>query len=167
MNFSTIIFHKDAAHQLDIISIAADAGGLCALNLGIVSQLFLKQSYSDDYQPVDSTIVKGVMDFFQKGIPYTASPLNLQGTPFQKKVWNSLLTIPYGQTLSYKKLASLIGKPKAYRAVANALNKNPIPFIIPCHRVIKNDGQVGGFYFKNNLKTYLLDKEINNKPFYP
>ena len=86
-------------------------------------------------------------------------PLVLEGTDFQKKVWIALREIPYGETVSYKKLAEAIGRPKAVRAVGAANGANPIPIIIPCHRVIGNDGSLTGFGGGLPLKKKLLDLE--------
>ncbi|MFZ3011789.1 MAG: methylated-DNA--[protein]-cysteine S-methyltransferase [Minisyncoccia bacterium] len=85
----------------------------------------------------------------------------LKGTSFQKKVWKMLLKIPRGRTITYKELAKEIRKPKAVRAIANAVGKNPIPIIIPCHRVIRSDGTLGGYSGKGGVKTKraLLKKE--------
>ncbi len=66
-------------------------------------------------------------------------------TQFQQKVYNFVKTIPKGETATYKEVAIAIGKPKSYRAVGNALNKNPFAPAVPCHRVIRSDGQIGGF----------------------
>ena len=82
-----------------------------------------------------------------------------QGTLFQQKVWNKLMSIPYGKTQSYKWLANAIGEPKAFRAAGNANGKNPIPLIAPCHRVIRKNGQLGGFTGGSHLKEYLLNIE--------
>jgi methylated-DNA-[protein]-cysteine S-methyltransferase len=81
------------------------------------------------------------------------------GTPFQQRVWTSCKGIPYGQTRSYSWIARDIGNPAAARAVGNALNKNPIPIIIPCHRVIAADGSLGGFGGGCGLKRDLLEME--------
>lgn len=72
-------------------------------------------------------------------------PLNPKGTDFQKSVWNALCTIPYGKTMSYGQVAAQIGNPKASRAVGMANNKNPIPILIPCHRVIGANGKLVGY----------------------
>ena len=77
---------------------------------------------------------------------------NIKGTDFQKKVWLEISKIPKGKTISYKELAIKIGKPKAYRAVANACAKNPLLEIIPCHRVIREDGKMGGYNGKKGVK---------------
>lgn len=86
-------------------------------------------------------------------------PLDLRGTPFQRKVWSELAKIPCGQTHSYKEIAEAIGHPKACRAVGNANGSNPIPLIIPCHRVIESNGGLGGFGHGLKVKKQLLDFE--------
>jgi len=86
-------------------------------------------------------------------------PLSLRGTEFQLKVWHLLLTIPYGETRSYGQLAALINNPKASRAVGMANNKNPIPVIIPCHRVIGHNGKLVGYAGGLELKKNLLELE--------
>ena len=85
--------------------------------------------------------------------------LNPEGTDFQKKVWNQLLEIPYGKTLSYLDLSKQLGDIKAIRAVANANGKNPIWIIIPCHRVIGSDGSLTGYAGGLNRKQWLLEHE--------
>lgn len=86
-------------------------------------------------------------------------PLQLDGTEFQKTVWTSLASIPYGETISYKTLAERVGNPKAVRAVGTANGSNPIPIILPCHRVIGSDGDLTGFGGGLPLKKKLLALE--------
>ncbi len=81
------------------------------------------------------------------------------GTDFQKRVWQALLQIPYGETRSYKEVAEIAGSPKACRAVGGANNKNPIAIIVPCHRVIGSDGSMVGFGGGLDIKTKLLQVE--------
>ncbi|MCA9371643.1 methylated-DNA--[protein]-cysteine S-methyltransferase [Candidatus Woesebacteria bacterium] len=81
------------------------------------------------------------------------------GTPFQKKVWEYLLTIPYGQTRTYGQVARAIGRPKAARAVGMALNKNPIPIVVPCHRVVGSAGKLTGYAGGLDKKKWLLKHE--------
>jgi methylated-DNA-[protein]-cysteine S-methyltransferase len=87
------------------------------------------------------------------------TPYYLAGTAFQKEVWEALATIPYGQTISYQQLAIKVGCPKACRAVANANGANPLPILIPCHRVIRSDGTLGGYNGGVEVKRALLDLE--------
>ena len=85
-----------------------------------------------------------------------ASNNDFRGTKFQKKVWNYLKTIRKGTVKSYKQVAIAINKPKSARAVANAVGKNPFAPKIPCHRVIRSDGSLGGYSGKGGLKTKKL-----------
>jgi O-6-methylguanine DNA methyltransferase len=82
-------------------------------------------------------------------------------TDFQKKVWKEIDKIPYGKTVTYKEIAKKIGKPNASRAVANACGKNPTPIIRPCHRVIRSNGEIGGYSAPGGAiaKKVLLEKE--------
>ncbi|WP_069649115.1 methylated-DNA--[protein]-cysteine S-methyltransferase [Caloranaerobacter ferrireducens] len=86
-------------------------------------------------------------------------PVEFYGTEFQKKVWEQLLKIPYGSVRSYKDIALAIGKPKGFRAVGGANNKNPIPIIVPCHRVINNNREIGGYGGGIDYKIKLLKLE--------
>lgn len=88
--------------------------------------------------------------------------LNPQGTEFQKKVWQALSEIGYGQTVSYKDIAIKIGNSNASRAVGMANGKNPIPIIVPCHRVIGSNGKLTGFAFGTKLKSEIISLEKNN-----
>ena len=90
-------------------------------------------------------------------------PLKQEGTEFQKKVWNALSKIPYGEKRTYKEIAKMIGNEKASRAVGMANNKNNIPIIIPCHRVIGSNGKLVGYALGLDMKQYLLDLESKNK----
>ena len=86
-------------------------------------------------------------------------PLNLKGTAFQKKVWGELAKIPYGETRSYKDIAIAIGNEKACRAVGMANNKNPIPIVVPCHRVVGSNKKLVGYAGGLDLKEKLLNIE--------
>ncbi len=80
-------------------------------------------------------------------------------TDFEEKVLKEVLTIPAGELRTYKWLAKKAGNRRAYRAVANALRRNPYPFFIPCHRVVKSDGKLGGYSLGENLKKELINLE--------
>jgi len=82
-----------------------------------------------------------------------------EGTAFQRRVWQALQNIPYGELVSYKKIAEAIGNPKAVRAVGGANGKNPLPVIVPCHRVIGSDGSLTGFGGGLQTKQLLIDLE--------
>lgn len=90
-------------------------------------------------------------------------PIEQEGTKFQKQVWEALRKIPYGETRTYKEIAKMVGNEKASRAVGMANNKNSIPIIIPCHRVIGSNGKLVGYALGLDVKQYLLDLENKNK----
>ena len=91
--------------------------------------------------------------------PSAQLPLDVQGTAFQRRVWEALRDIPLGQTRSYSEVAVAIGEPKAARAVANACGKNPTPVVVPCHRVVRLDGSLGGYALGAERKEALLKRE--------
>ncbi|MFZ0828291.1 MAG: methylated-DNA--[protein]-cysteine S-methyltransferase [Verrucomicrobiia bacterium] len=92
-------------------------------------------------------------------LPRKFPPLDLEGTEFQKRVWNTLRKIPAGKTKSYGEIAQAIGRPKAVRAVGSACGANPIPVLVPCHRVLAANGKIGGFSGGLDWKRNLLTRE--------
>lgn len=104
-------------------------------------------------------------EYFQGKRTTFSLPFKLTGTPFQLAVWKELQNIPYGQTTSYKEIAQKINKPKACRAVGMANNKNPLPIIIPCHRVIGSNGKLISYAGGLKLKNYLLELEKSHTNF--
>ncbi len=107
----------------------------------------------------ENTIQKQFTEY-EKGVRKVFDlPLNIKGTEFQKKVWNALLEIPYGETRSYQEIAIRIGNPKAVRAVGGACNRNPIGIIVPCHRVVGKNGSLTGYAGGLDYKKLLLEKE--------
>ena len=97
--------------------------------------------------------------YFTGELKTFSTKLHLSGSPFQLKTWHALTNIPYGKTLSYLELAHIIGKPLAFRAAANANGANRFAIIIPCHRVINNNGQLGGYAGGIDRKRKLLEFE--------
>ncbi|MEA1966753.1 MAG: methylated-DNA--[protein]-cysteine S-methyltransferase [Thermodesulfobacteriota bacterium] len=89
-------------------------------------------------------------------------PLAPDGTDFQKKVWQAMLNIPWGTTVSYQNIAKAIRNPLACRAVGGAASANPIPLVIPCHRVIGKNGTLTGFGSGLKIKKYLIELETEN-----
>ncbi|GHQ48937.1 methylated-DNA--protein-cysteine methyltransferase [Helicobacter pylori] len=87
------------------------------------------------------------------------APLDLIGTFFQKQVWSALMTIPYGKTKSYDEIAKLINNPRSCRAIGNANRNNPISLIVPCHRVVRKNGALGGYNGGIEVKKWLLEFE--------
>jgi methylated-DNA-[protein]-cysteine S-methyltransferase len=98
-------------------------------------------------------------EYFNKKRKKFDLKLNPEGTVFQKKVWNKLLTVEFGKTQSYRQMANSLGDPKAIRAAASANGKNPIAIIIPCHRIIGSDGSLTGYAGGLHRKKWLLQHE--------
>lgn len=128
---------------------------------------FLESSYSPDpMSHATTTLIENakaqLTDYFQGTRQIFDLPLNPSGTSFQKKVWQALCQIPYGQTRSYKEIALAIDNPKGCRAVGMANNRNPIMLIIPCHRVIGSNGTLVGYAGGLDIKEWLLEHEKEN-----
>ncbi|PLX19422.1 MAG: cysteine methyltransferase [Marinilabiliales bacterium] len=136
-------------------------------NLRIISNDtdIIKIEFTDEYFKMKMTPVQiqnciNQLDEYFKG-KRTDFKLNINpsGTEFQSKIWNLLLKIPFGKTISYLELSKQFGDPKAIRAIASANGKNPIPIVIPCHRVIGNDGSLTGYAGGLLKKQWLLEHE--------
>lgn len=108
---------------------------------------------------------KQLKDYFTGKLKNFSLKLDFVGTEFQKKVWQALLTIPFGETRSYAQIAQQIGNPKAVRAVGAANGKNPLSIIAPCHRVIGTNGKLTGFAGGLETKAFLLKLENPDKKF--
>lgn len=108
-------------------------------------------------------IVNQLNEYFANRKKQFSLKLHPEGTEFQTEVWNRLLEIPYGETITYSDLAAKIGRPKAIRAVGNACRKNPVPILIPCHRVIGKNGTLTGYAGGIENKKLLLDLEKKSK----
>lgn len=104
-------------------------------------------------------IYQELVQYFKGELKEFTVELNPQGTSFQKSVWNELLKIEHGTTLSYSQIAQRINNPTAVRAVGSAIGKNPIAIIIPCHRVINKDGRLGGYSGGIEHKIRLMEVE--------
>ena len=122
----------------------------------IISLLFSYSEHSDS-SPLLEKAKEEIEEYFQGKRKTFDLPLDAKGTEFQKRVWKELLDIRYRETLSYGEIGDRIGT-KAYRAIGNACGKNPIPILIPCHRVVGKDN-IGGFSLGLDLKRKLLDIE--------
>ena len=109
--------------------------------------------------PLLAECARQLSAYFEGRLTAFDLPIRQTGTPFQLKVWQALLRIPYGQTCSYGDLARMIGQPSAARAVGGANHHNPICIIVPCHRVIGADGSLTGYGGGVDMKQYLLELE--------
>ena len=169
--------YPDSSHELTAAAVATPLGemlavfggkGLCLLEF--VGQKQLEQEITAVqkalhgqfiFQENEQTqLLRQELDlYFQGRLKVFATPLEMIGTAFQQQVWNALLTIPYGETRSYKEQAQQLGNPKAIRAVAAANGQNKVSILIPCHRVIGSDGKLTGYAGGLNRKQSLLALE--------
>ncbi|HUA39996.1 MAG TPA: methylated-DNA--[protein]-cysteine S-methyltransferase [Streptosporangiaceae bacterium] len=162
MNSTAVREHVTLPSPIGPLTLVAEAGELTALYMD-----------AQQHRPEDGTLgVPGDPDaapfaaaarqlaaYFAGQLTEFDLPLAPAGTPFQRRVWAALQTIPYGQTWSYAQLADKIGQPTAVRAVGLANGRNPIALVIPCHRVIGSDGSLTGYGGGLDRKRFLLDLE--------
>ena len=131
---------------------------------GLICNIFFTSSkipncFEKAETPIIKKAAKQLEEYFKGDRKEFDLPLALHGTEFQRKVWEMLQEIPYGQTCTYGEIGTKVGNPKASRAVGMANNRNPIPIIIPCHRVIGHDGKLTGYAGGLELKQRLLELE--------
>jgi len=129
-------------------------------DVGIKSLYFLEEvSETTQSSLFSDQSISQIEAYFNGDLSKFDLALDLEGTEFQIKVWNELLSIPFGQTISYMDLAKRMGNPKSIRAVARANAKNPVSIIVPCHRVIGSDGSLTGYAGGLWRKKWLLEHE--------
>ena len=155
------------------LTIAATASGIAAIGFGTEDfnslATKLKLTLSNTSTPLLENCAKQLEEYFAGKRRCFSLPMNLVGTEFQQKVWHALMSIPYGETISYKEESQRVGNEKAIRAVAQANGANPLPIVIPCHRVINANGNLGGYSSGVDKKQFLLNlertvsQEINNE----
>lgn len=126
----------------------------------LISIMFVdKETQPNDSNLMLKKIITQLEQYFNGSRREFNIKISFEGTEFQKQVWNQLLNIPYGETTSYKDVAEKIENAKAVRAVGNANNKNKIPIIVPCHRVIGSNGKLTGYAGGLDKKQWLLNHE--------
>lgn len=113
---------------------------------------------SDRCPPIES-IENEIESYFAGKLKTFKTPFSTTGTPFQKIAWDALIKIPYGETKSYLEQANMINHPSAHRAVANANGSNNLAIIIPCHRILRNNGKLGGYAGGIDRKKWLIEHE--------
>lgn len=125
----------------------------------VISVAVDDNEYNDGGKILDTAITQ-LHEYFEGRRFYFDFPVDyISGTEFQKKVWNALRGIPYGETVSYSQLAQTVGCPNGARAVGNAVHNNPLLIVNPCHRVVTSGGKIGGFAYGTEMKKELLKLE--------
>mgnify|MGYP005810606095 CR=1 FL=1 len=163
-----------ATTDLGLVLIAATDKGLSFLQFGKNKHQLLAQLVSEypraeiELMPSDNKEQLNkwltLLNLYIDGTSIDLNiPVDVRGTAFQKKVWDFLRSIPYGEVRSYGEIANAIGSPKAYRAVANACAGNNVALVIPCHRVIRGDGALGGYRWGEGRKRVIIDLERQAK----
>jgi AraC family transcriptional regulator of adaptative response/methylated-DNA-[protein]-cysteine methyltransferase len=164
------IIHATIASPLGLITIGATDRGLCFLQFGDTRTSLVRMLEKEYPEASISAMPKPYHPDFEKWVaalnaylagtqPHLDLPLDIRATAFQIRVWNYLQSIPYGEVQSYGEVAAAIGQPKAVRAVARACSANRVALVIPCHRVIRGTGRLGGYRWGLARKRVLLDRE--------
>ncbi|MCR6106026.1 methylated-DNA--[protein]-cysteine S-methyltransferase [Salipaludibacillus agaradhaerens] len=170
MTLRPLIAASEISTPIGPISLATSEKGICFVEFGSLQTtrpIFITRlkrhhivaEVREDSGPLIETAEKQISDYFTGVRKRFDLPLDLFGTAFQKLVWHEVEKIPYGSTASYKQIAINIGAPRAVRAIGGANNKNPIPIIIPCHRVIGSNGAMVGYGGGLDKKEALLKHE--------
>lgn len=149
MTLQTFIHWRSPIGMLDIVT---RGNALCELK---ISNNKSEQLSTHTAQPV----LRQLEEYFAGSRTSFEIEVEPEGTLFQRAVWSAIATIPYGETRTYAEVAAMIGRPKAARAVGQALNKNPVAIVVPCHRVVASGGKPGGFAWGNDCKQTLLAVE--------
>lgn len=152
------------------VLVAQSEHGICAITLGHEPQMLLTELQTQFPHATLTTgdktfsfILAQIIAFIEQPQSGFHWPLDIRGTAFQQQVWQALQTINPGETLSYRQLAERIGAPTAVRAVANACAKNVLAVVIPCHRVVRNNGDISGYRWGVERKQKLLALEAGLK----
>ena len=152
-----ILYHDTCASPLGLLQIYTNGNReLVCLSLNATSP----PGNGYTIKQADNSFIRDQLElYFRKRLTSFRVQLKPAGSPFQQAVWMALTSIPYGTTVSYGEIAGRIGRPSAVRAVGNAVGANPILLIIPCHRVIRGSGAIGGFACGVDKKEFLLELE--------
>ncbi|MBS3783426.1 MAG: methylated-DNA--[protein]-cysteine S-methyltransferase [Anaerolineae bacterium] len=152
--------------QIGTVWVASTEAGLCKVSLGGRSGAFFSwlSQHMGSLEPQEEPeamafAVSQLREYFSGSRQAFDLPLDVRGTAFQRSVWSQVVRIPYGTTATYGDIAQLVGKPKASRAVGGAVGANPLPIVIPCHRVIGAEGILTGFGAGLDTKEMLLRLE--------
>lgn len=158
----TEVYYSSISSPLGTIWVVADRIGVCLVRFGLGEEALLKEVRErwGKHPQADPAFNRGVSEeiraYFKGQVSRFSSPLHLQGARFDMRVWEAVQSIPLGETRSYEEVAQAVGNPRGCRAIGGANRRNPIPLLIPCHRVIKKDGGLGGFSSGVVIKEWLL-----------
>jgi AraC family transcriptional regulator, regulatory protein of adaptative response / methylated-DNA-[protein]-cysteine methyltransferase len=153
--------------ELGTVLVARSAAGVCAILIGDGAEEVLRRDLAEEF--TDARLVRDdralrtdldkILTFIKTPAKGLDLPLDIRGTPFQRRVWDALLGVRVGYKITYAALASRIGEPHAIRAVANACAANAIALAIPCHRVVRSDGALAGYRWGMERQRSMIEKE--------
>ncbi len=162
----THIHYASVPCPIGWLLLAATGKGICSLKLGdnpAELEQLLHNEFVAAYLERDEVAlhkwIAPVLDYLGECCPLPELPLDVRATPFQWQVWQALQRIPCGETRTYGQVAAAIGRPSAVRAVARACAANPVALLVPCHRVVRQDGDIGGYRWGIQRKAALLRLE--------
>jgi len=166
------LYWRETASPLGTLTLVASERGLCSVEFGAFADVAGRLAEwagrwwrepvlapAPEGHPLLAAAQRQLDAYFRGELNAFTIPLDLRGTPFQLKVWEALCRVPYGATASYGEIAAAVGRPKASRAVGGANNRNPVPIIVPCHRIIGADGSLVGYGGGLWIKEHLLALE--------
>ncbi len=153
------VFAETFNSSIGFITLVADSASLFRVIFGEGGDFLGKISFEKKWTSILCSAADELKDYLKGSRKTFSIPLLIEGTDFQRSVWDALMAIPYGETRTYGQIAAIIGNAKASRAVGNANNRNPLPIIIPCHRVVGASGSLVGFAGGLSVKQRLLDIE--------
>ena len=151
-----MIYRDQLSTPLGTLTLEATDRGLSSVRFPNRAEPFSGKSPDN---PAISQAKRELTDYFAGELKQFSVPLDWQGTAFQQSVWEALTHIPYGETVSYADIARAIGRPKSARPTGGAVGANPLPIIVPCHRVIGSDQSLTGFTGGLSIKVALLELE--------
>jgi len=146
------------------ILVARNADGLTRINFQDGTEAISPQAGWREQAAALVNATAQLEAYFRGELRQFEIPLAPEGTAFQRQVWQAMKAIPYGQTITYAELARQVGRPQAARAVGGASSRNPLPVVVPCHRVVGSDGSLTGYAGGLHLKQALLDLERGKRP---
>lgn len=165
----TIVTYGELPSRVGVLRVAATEKGVCKIALGAetagnvmawLGRYIHPEALVEEESATVAQAIRQIAEYLDRQRRAFELPLDLRGTDFQRTVWAAVADVPYGQTRSYADIAAAIGKPSATRAVGAANGANPLPLVIPCHRLVGKDGSLTGYGGGLDVKRFLLDMEL-------
>ncbi|MNO35981.1 Methylated-DNA--protein-cysteine methyltransferase [compost metagenome] len=171
-DLETAVYYAEMDSPIGPLTLCATERGLCLIRFGTYAETaveihpWLKGQMGQVRLSKDLPRLAGAVQqltaYFAGELREFSLPLDMRGTVFQRQVWEALCSVPYGQSASYKDVAVVIGNPQAVRAVGGANNRNPVPIVVPCHRIIGAKGSLVGYAGGLGIKSRLLQLEAEH-----